>query len=83
MREIIVILSKWTELPEEEKKKITKEDKEIMNELMKVLKYWMRDNLETDPFISIEFAQKMNEMTTEEYDKYLQQYTDESVKEGS
>ena len=83
MREIIVILSKWTELPEEEKKKITKDDKEIMNELMKVLKYWMRDNLETDPFISIEFAQKMNEMTTEEYDKYLQQYTDESVNEGS
>ena len=46
------------------------------------LKYALKDVLDIEPFVNEEFAQKMTDMTEEEYEKYLNDYM-ESLDEES
>jgi len=82
LRDSIILLSAWVNLPQLEKWNITKADRDVIRELITNLKFCLEDAIDIQPYISEEFAQKMNDMTQQEYEEYLQEFTDKYLEEG-
>lgn len=80
--EAIAALRELASLPEDEKKILFKSHKKELKQLVEVLRYSLEDDLEMEPFIDENFAQKMNDMTEEEYEQYLQEFADTYAEEG-
>lgn len=74
--ELVTLLHKLCEFPASQLQELKKSHPKVIRDMMQSLKDNLTDQLEYEPFISDEFAKKMNSLSPEEYEAYLQETLD-------